>query len=90
MRINETGKDVLAARVNELRPGRRRDIRLDARNGLVGAEDVGDLAFCGGDDFAILDEQSHASLVNPACELGQQEKLIALNPCCSLADACLE
>ena len=66
VRVDEAGKDVLAGGVNDFRAGRRRDVWLDARDGLVGAEDVGHVALSGGDDFAVLDEQRHARFVNPA------------------------
>src|ERR1039457_3635595 len=76
VRINEAGEDVLAARVNDLGARRRRDVWLDARNGLVGAVDVCDVAISGGDDFAVLDEQSHARFVNPGWGVGQQKRVL--------------
>jgi hypothetical protein len=57
MRIDETGEDVLPRRIDYLRARWRRKILPNRRDGLVLAENIGDVARVGRDDFAILDEE---------------------------------
>ena len=72
--IDEAWKDVFAGRIDHFCAGRRREVALDAGDGFVLAENVGDKTFAGRDDFAVLDEQRHRCYLKVKEEILQQKK----------------
>src|SRR5205085_21522 len=59
VRIDEAGKDILPARIDHFRAGRRIDVAIDMGDALVLAVDVSDEVLIAGDDLATLYEQAH-------------------------------
>ena len=59
VRVDEAREHVLAGGVDCLRARRRREVPADLGDRLALAEDVRDVMLAGGDDLAVLDEQSH-------------------------------
>src|ERR1017187_633494 len=59
MRVNEAGKNKFPLRINHLRAFRWRDAAVNARDGFVFAKNVRDIAFAGGDDFAVFNKNAH-------------------------------
>ncbi len=59
VRVDEAGEDEFPVRVNHLRARRRRDVAVDARDGIAFAPDVGGVAFAGGDDVTVFNQQAH-------------------------------
>ena len=59
VRINESGKNKFSFRVDHFRAFRRSDVSVNARDGFVFAEDVRDVAFAGGYNFTIFDQETH-------------------------------
>ena len=57
MRIDEPGEDILAAGVDDLRAGRDWQLAPDAGDGVLLTPDVRHIAFAGGDDFAVFDQE---------------------------------
>src|SRR5947209_2115291 len=59
MRIDESGKDKLATRVNDLRSGWRRKAAAYPRDRLSFTPQIGPTAAIGRYDFTVLDQQGH-------------------------------
>ena len=62
VRIDESGKDVLAGGVDHFGAGRRRQIAADRGDRFAFAQDVGDVLIGRRRDLAVLDEQRHANV----------------------------
>ena len=57
MRIDKSGENVLAGRVDYRASRRRGKVAIDPRDRLPLAEDIGNETGFGGDDLAVFDEQ---------------------------------
>ena len=59
MRIDKSRKDELAGGVDDFSAGRRRNVAIDSGDGFILAENVSDVSFACGNDFAVFDKYRH-------------------------------
>ena len=60
MRIDETGEDIFPLSLDHLTLVRRNEILSDLRDRFVFAENIRDVAFAHGHDFAVADQERHS------------------------------